>query len=64
MTTKELLQKEIEQVPESFLEEVLDFVFFLKSKIVREKLDLGIASESSLQKDWLSPVEDKAWQNL
>lgn len=64
MSKKEILIQEIEQVPESYLDEVLDFVQFLKSKIIKEKLDTVIASESSLRKDWLLPEEDEAWQNL
>lgn len=64
MGKKELLLNEIEQVPEPFLDEVLDFVHFLKTKIVRERLDTAIASESSLGKDWMKPAEDEAWQNL
>jgi hypothetical protein len=64
MSKKELLISEIEHVPESYLDEVLDFVRFLKSKIVKEKLDTAIASESSLRKDWLLPEEDEAWQGL
>jgi hypothetical protein len=56
--------REIEEVPESFLKEVLDFVHFLKEKIRKEKLDTAIASESSLKKDWLSPEEDEAWKDL
>ena len=64
MTKKEILIQEIEQVPESYLDEVLDFIHFLKSKIIREKLDTAIASESSLSKDWLLPEEDTAWQSL
>ena len=64
MSKKEILIQEIEQVPESYLDEVLDFVHFLKSKIIREKLDTAIASESSLKKDWLLPEEDEAWQGL
>ena len=64
MSTKELLISEIEQVPEPFLPEVLDFVLFLKAKILREKLDMAIMSESSLAKDWLTPEEDEAWQDL
>ncbi len=55
---------EIEQVPEPFLDEVLDFVHFLKAKIIKERLDTAIASEPSLKKDWLSPEEDEAWQGL
>jgi hypothetical protein len=64
MSKKEILISEIEQVPESYLDEVLDFVYFLKSKILREKIDTAIASESSLRKDWLLPEEDEAWQGL
>lgn len=64
MRTKESLINEIEEVPEPLLTEVLDFVHFLKAKIVREKLDVTIMSESSLSKDWLKPEEDEAWQNL
>ncbi|MBI4654363.1 MAG: DUF2281 domain-containing protein [Nitrospirae bacterium] len=64
MNKKELLLNEIEQVPESFLDEVLDFVHFLKTKITKERLDTAIASESTLKKDWLRPEEDEAWQTL
>lgn len=64
MSKKEILISEIEQVPESYLDEVLDFVHFLKTKILREKIDTSIASETSLRKDWLLPEEDEAWQGL
>ena len=64
MSKKEILISEIEQVPESYLDEVLDFVHFLKAKIIKEKIDTAIASESSLRKDWLLPEEDEAWQGL
>lgn len=64
MSKKELLLSEIEQVPEPFLDEVLDFVHFLKTKIIKQGLDTAIASESSLKKDWFKPAEDEAWQNL
>lgn len=64
MSKKEKLINEIDQVPESYLDEVLDFVHFLKTKIVREKIETAIASESSLRKDWLKPEEDEAWQGL
>ena len=64
MSKKELLINEIGEVPEQFLTEVLDFVYFLKQKIVREKMDIVIMSEVSLSKDWMKPEEDDAWQNL
>ena len=64
MSKKELLIDEINQVPDSFLDEVLDFVHFLKTKIIKERLDTAIASESSLKKDWLKIEEDEAWKDL
>lgn len=64
MSKKELLIGEIEQAPEPFLDEVLDFVYFLKTKLIKEKFDTAVVSESSLRKDWLRPEEDEAWQNL
>ena len=35
-----------------------------KSKILKERSESAIASESSLKKDWLRPEEDEAWQDL
>ena len=64
MSKRELLMHEIEAVPEPFLDEVLDFVHFLKNKVRRGPLNTAIASESSLGKDWLRPEEDEAWRNL
>lgn len=64
MSKKELLIDEINQIPEPFLDEILDFIRFLKTKIVKDRLDTAIASESSLKKDWLKPEEDEAWKNL
>ena len=64
MGKKELLMNELERVPEPLLDEVLDFVHFLKTKIAKQQLDTAIASESSLRKDWFKPEEDEAWQSL
>ena len=64
MSKKELLIREIDQIPEPFLDEVMDFVQFLKTRMTKQVLDITIASESSLKKDWLKPEEDEAWQNL
>ena len=64
MSKKELLLSEIEQVPEPFLDELLDFVHFLKTKKTNDRMDIAVASESSLNKDWLKPEEDEAWQDL
>ena len=64
MSKKELLISEIEQAPEPLIDELLDFVQFLKSRGIRGRLDTAMASESSLKKDWLKPEEDDAWQSL
>jgi hypothetical protein len=63
MNKRELLLSEIQHVPEPFLDELLDFVLFLKAKTAK-KMDTAIASESSLARDWLKPEEDEAWHNL
>jgi len=62
--TKELLLKEIEDMPDVFIEEVLDYVQFLKMKLSKEKLGILILSESSLKQDWLKAEEDEVWQGL
>ncbi|MEG4319225.1 MULTISPECIES: hypothetical protein [unclassified Microcoleus] len=64
MNAKELLLKEVENIPEFILEEVWDFLQFLKGKYDRDKLESSLLSESALQKDWLKSEEDEAWQNL
>jgi hypothetical protein len=64
MTTREILLTEIEQTPEPLLDEVLGFVRLLKKAPLEESLDLALASESALAKDWLRPEEDEAWRDL
>jgi hypothetical protein len=64
MNAKESLFQEIEQIPESLLPEVLNFVQFLKYKHQQEKRETALLSESILVKDWLTPEEDEAWQHL
>jgi hypothetical protein len=39
-------------------------IFYLKRKLMKEQMEVTILSESSLLKDWLTPEEDEAWQNL
>ena len=64
VTKVELIVNEIDQVPESLLEEILDFIRFLKIKAKTNKLETMLASESSLKRDWLRPEEDEAWRDL
>lgn len=65
MNFKEEIIKELENTPYFLLEEVIDFIQFLKHKhLSQEKLETALLSQSSLQKDWLTSEEDKAWQHL
>jgi len=64
MEEKELIAKEIENIPEPYLTEILDFIHFLKTRALEQKMELALASEVSLKKDWLKPDEDEAWKDL
>ncbi len=64
MKMKESILKEVERVPEQYLDEMLDFMRFLETKALKEGIGTAIASETSLKKDWLRPEEDEAWQDL
>ncbi|MEC4818249.1 MAG: DUF2281 domain-containing protein [Scytonema sp. PMC 1069.18] len=64
MNIKEQLLQEIENVPEPLLKELLNFLQFLQNKCKQEKLEVTLLSESSLEKDWLRPEEEEAWQDL
>ncbi len=64
MNAKESLLTEIEQIPESLFPEILKFVQYLKYKHQQEQLETTLLSESALAKDWLTPEEDEAWQDL
>jgi len=62
--SNELFLKEIQNLPEHLKDELLDYIQYLKGKAAKEKYDLALMSESSLQKDWLKPEEDEAWNDL
>ncbi|MDQ1313751.1 MAG: hypothetical protein QG605_2290 [Euryarchaeota archaeon] len=64
MKTKELIQKEIELIPEPYLEEILDFIHFLKEKASKKRMETALLSESVLAREWLSPEEDETWKDL
>ena len=61
MTSKEQLIKELNNVPEPLIQEVLDFLFFLKAKQDRDIQDLQDARAA------LATVETEgtvAWEDL
>ena len=64
MSTQELINREVESLPESLQREVYAFARFLREKSVDEPISGLLLSESSLRKDWDSPEEDAAWENL
>jgi hypothetical protein len=64
MGEKEAVIREIDDLPRTLLQEVLDFVRFLKSKSNQERLETALLSETALGKDWLRPQEDDAWRDL
>jgi hypothetical protein len=64
MSTRELIDRELEALPEPAQREVYDFVCFLKSRLDGESFNGPLASESVLGRDWNTPEEDAAWQNL
>lgn len=56
-------------LPESFVGKKVEVIAFtveeaLKDSTATNKLATHFASEHVLSKDWLTPEEDKAWQDL
>jgi len=64
MGKRAILIKEIEKIPEPYIDEVLDFVKFLRSKKLKGIMETALLSESALKKDWMKPEEDRAWKDL
>jgi hypothetical protein len=64
MNPKEAIIQAIDQLPNSRLPDLLVFIQKLQEKPITEPWAGALMSESSLQKDWLSPEEDEIWQNL
>jgi len=65
MSTRELIDGIVGELPESLQQEVYDFARFLKMKADdRESFNGLLMSESALIKTWNTPEEDLAWQNL
>ncbi len=60
MTNKELLIEKLENLPDRYVEKVLEFISCLE----KSNLETAILSESSLEKDWLKPEEEEAWKDL
>ena len=64
MNEKEIIVRELDRVPNSLLPKVLEFVKSVQDKSQIEQLETTLLSEAALAKDWLTPEEDEAWQDL
>ena len=64
MTLKEQVIEEIDQVPESLMENVLEYLRDLRLKAIARRSPTMMMSEASLAKEWLTPEEDEAWADL
>lgn len=64
MSTRELIEKEVANLPEPLQREVYDFVRFLRLKSEDESFNGLLLSETALAKDWNTPEEDAAWVSL
>lgn len=63
-TAKKILLKLIDEIPESQIPEVIDFISFLKVKKNNQVFrDLELASESSLD-FWINDIDDEVWNNV
>ena len=64
MSTRQLIDKELDALPEPLQREVYDFACFLRRRAREEPFDGLLLSESALRKDWDAPEEDAAWGSL
>ena len=55
---------EIETLPSECFQEIIDFIGYIKLKQLKNIPETMILSEKSLAKDWNTPEEDEAWENL
>jgi hypothetical protein len=60
MSTKEIIVRELENVPQEELPGLLRFIQALKSRKADDCAP-ALLAESSLRKEWLSPEEEAAW---
>ena len=63
MSKRELIDRELDRLPEQDLDRLLAFVQSLKEAHTDAMMP-ALVAESALAKDWLTPEEDAAWANL
>jgi hypothetical protein len=62
--TKDIILNELHDLPDDLVQEILDYIRFLKVKRTADKIMTAFASEKVLSKDWLSPEEEQQWKDL
>jgi hypothetical protein len=63
VSKREFLAKEAMVEPEQIIDQLVDYLLFLKSKGAETDYDALLLSYPTLSKDWLSPEEDHAWKD-
>ena len=63
MKTEDLIAQELQGASQTLLQEVLALIKLRKGQ-PNSAVETAMMSESSLGKEWLSPEEDEAWQDL
>lgn len=70
-TTREELKQELQHIPDELLGELHEYMKYLQYKknqvsSLRDttSMETAYASEPVLGKDWNTPEEDQAWQDL
>ncbi len=63
---KKKIQEYLENLPDKYISEILEYLHFLEFKSRNELADTSsmLLSEDALAKDWLTKEEDEAWQHL
>lgn len=64
MSTRELIETEVNKLPEPLQREVYDFARFLRLKADEEKFNGLLLNETALANEWNTPEADAAWANL
>jgi hypothetical protein len=64
MSKRAVLLQEIETLPVVCIDEVVDFVAWIKQRKLSQIPETMLMSETALSKDWDTPEEDEAWANL
>lgn len=64
ISKKQILLSSLDNLPDNLLEEVFDFVSYMKFKSVNNFPETLQATQNILANDWLKPEEEKAWQDL